>query len=116
MASHEDRQRAITNAGEMVDAGSIWLRRAGNEQGLIGCGADHGGCGCMGLWDCAHDNKLQRATETIARLANYGMGCEAAKPCVGCEGPQPEVPCGRICQCRCEALAVLRAVFAGSET
>lgn len=75
------------------------------EPDRIGCGANHGGCGCMGLWDCAHDDKLQRATETIAHLANYGMGCS------GSQGGQ-EIPCARICQCRSEAISVLRAVYA----
>lgn len=29
------------------------------------CAAHHGGCGCMGLLDCVHDDKVERATEAI---------------------------------------------------
>lgn len=35
----------------------------------VGCGATRGGCGCMGLWDCWYDNKLQRAIDALREAA-----------------------------------------------
>lgn len=66
----------------------------------IGCGAAHGGCGCIGSWDCVHDNKLQRVTECIAAWDQ----CVAARE-------SGRIPCADDCECRDMAIGVLRAVF-----
>lgn len=62
------------------------------------------GCGCFGAWDCAHDDKLGRATLAIAQLG-----------CVACQEARGVAPCGDSCECKDLALTVLRAVFQSEE-
>lgn len=50
---------------------------------------------------------IERGTQVLAELANYGSGCQAA-------AEMGKSPCAKVCQCKTEAEAVIRAAVEGA--